>query len=90
MSKANATTPIYISLALVSVGIVLGLIGGVLSGSILGGVIAGLGVIPAAYGTWTGMQQETQTSMVGAVGMVFLSLGTGAVLIILGIIDKLR
>jgi hypothetical protein len=84
MSKPSAKTPIFISLAFVGFGIVLGLIGM----GILGGVIAGFGVIPAAWGAWAGMQQETQASLAGALGMVFLSLGVGAVLIVLGLFDK--
>ena len=84
MSKPSAKTPIFVSLALVAAGIVLGLVGG---SAIVGGVIAAAGVIPAAWGAWAGMQQETQSSLAGALGMVFLSLGVGAVLIILGIIN---
>jgi hypothetical protein len=90
MSKSNAKTPIFVSIAFVVIGLVLGLMGGVMSGSILGGIIAALGVIPAAWGAWAGMQQETQASLAGALGMVFVSLGMGAVLFILGIIDKLH
>lgn len=90
MSQSNAKTPIFISLAFVVVGLVLGLMGGVLSGSIAGGIIAGLGVIPAAWGAWAGMQQETQASLAGALGMVFVSLGVGGVLLVLGIIDAIR
>jgi hypothetical protein len=83
-NKSSAKTPILISLALVVVGIVLSVTGA----SIIGGVVAGLGVIPAAWGAWAGMQQETQASLAGAIGMVFLSLGVGAVLIVLGLFDK--
>ncbi len=72
---------------MVAVGLVLGLIGGITSGSIPGGVIAGLGVIPAAYAAWTGMQQETQTGLAGAILMVTVSLGVGGLLIVLGIIN---
>lgn len=90
MSKPSAKTPIFVSIAFVVIGLVLGLMGGVTSGSILGGVIAGLGVIPAAWAAWAGMQQETQASLAGALGMVFVSIGVGAILIVLGIIDKLH
>jgi hypothetical protein len=90
MSQPNAKTPIFISLAFVVVGLILGAMGGILSGSILGGIIAGCGIIPAAWGAWAGMQQETQASLAGALGMVFVSLGVGGVLLVLGIIDKLH
>ena len=90
MSQSNAKTPIFISLACVVAGLILGAMGGLLSGSILGGIIAACGVIPAAWGAWAGMQQETQASLAGALGMVFVSLGVGGVLLVLGIIDAIR
>jgi hypothetical protein len=90
MSQPNAKTPIFISLAFVVVGLILGAMGGILSGSILGGIIAACGIIPAAWGAWAGMQQETQASLAGALGMVFVSLGVGGVLLVLGIIDAIR
>lgn len=88
MSTPSAKTPIYISLALVAVGLILGAIGGFASGSILGGIIAAAGAIPAGKGAWLGMQGETQAGLAGALGMIMLSLGVGGVLLILGIINK--
>ena len=90
MSKSSAQTPLFISLALVIVGLVLGAIGGLTSGSILGGVIAACGTIPAGWAAWAGMQQETQKSLAGALAMLFVSLGVGGLLIILGIINLFR
>ena len=90
MSKPSAKTPIFLSLAFVIVGLILGAMGGIISGSILGGIIAGCGIIPAAWGAWAGMQQETQASLAGALGMVFVSLGVGGLLLVLGIIDWIR
>ena len=90
MSNQNAQKPIFISLALVIAGLVLGAVGGLSSGSVLGGIIAGCGVIPAAWGAWSGMQQETQSGLAGALGMVMLSLGVGGILLVLGIIDWIR
>ena len=90
MSKPNAKTPIFMSLAFVVIGLVLGAIGGITSGSILGGIIAGCGIIPAAWGAWSGMQQETQTSLAGAIAMLFVSVGVGGLLLVLGIIDWIR
>ncbi len=90
MSKPSAKTPLFISLALVVAGLVLGAVGGFSSGSIPGGIIAAAGVIPAAWGAWAGMQGETQAGLAGAIGMVLLSLGAGGLLLILGIIDWIR
>ncbi len=90
MSKPSAKTPIFISLALVVVGLILGAIGGFASGSIVGGILAAAGVIPAAWGAWAGMQGETQAGLAGAIVMVLLSLGVGGLLIVLGIIDWIR
>ena len=90
MSKSSVQTPLFISLALVVVGLILGAIGGISSGSIAGGIIAACGIIPAAWAAWAGMQQETQKSLAGALAMVFVSLGVGGLLLILGIIDLFR
>ncbi len=90
MSQASAKVPLLISLAFVGIGLVLGLIGGSAGTLIAGGVIAAAGVIPAAWGAWAGMQGETQAGLSGALGMVFLSLGVGGLLVILGIIDWIR
>lgn len=90
MSKSSAQTPLFISLALVVVGLILGAIGGLSSGSIAGGIIAACGIIPAAWAAWAGMQQETQKSLAGALAMVFVSLGVGGLLLILGIINLFR
>ena len=90
MSKANAQTPILISLAMVIAGVVIAAVGGISSGSILGGILAACGIIPAAWGAWAGMQQETQKSLAGALGMVFVSIGVGGLLLLLAIIDLIR
>ena len=91
MQQSSAKTPLIISLALVIAGVVIAAVsGGLASGSVLGGVVAGLGIIPAAWAAWAGMQQETQASLAGALGMVFLSIGAGGLLILLAVIDWLR
>lgn len=90
MSKPSARIPLVISLAFVVIGIVLGAINGLGSGSIVGGIIAACGIIPAAWAAWAGMQEETQKSLAGALAMVFVSIGVGAILLILGIIDFVR
>ncbi len=87
MSNTNAKTPLLISLALVGIGLVLGLVGGITSGSIPGGIVAGLGVIPAVWAAWSGMQQETQTGLAGAILMVMTSLAVGGLLIVVGVIN---
>lgn len=90
MSKSSVQTPLFISLALVVVGLILGAIGGLGSGSIVGGIIAACGIIPAAWAAWAGMQQETQKNLAGALAMVFVSLAVGGLLLILGIINLFR
>jgi hypothetical protein len=89
-NKPSAQMPLLISLALVIVGLVITAIGGFSSGSIAGGLIAGAGVIPAAWAAWAGIQQETQKSLAGAIGMVVLSLGVGGLLLLLKVVDWLR
>jgi hypothetical protein len=67
-----------IALGLVAAGVILGLVGFRLTG----GLIAGSGAIPSLYGTWAGMQQETQTGLAASLGVLFLCLGVGAILIV--------
>lgn len=79
-----------IAFVMVAVGILIAALGrGVLHGSIAGGVIAAAGAIPACYGMWKGIQQETQGPLAVSVGAVLLSLGVGAVLIVLRIVAAL-
>ena len=82
----DSKTPVFIALAAIAVGIVIAAVQGITHGSILGGVIAALGAIPACFGMWKGIQQETQGTLAMSVGTVLLSLGVAAVLIVLRVI----
>jgi hypothetical protein len=85
--SADSKLPVVVSLALVAVGLVIGIIGGFTEGSWAGGIIAGLGVIPAMVGLWKGVQQENQTTLGLSVLAVLVSLGVGGVLIALKLVD---
>jgi len=87
---ADSKTPAFIALALVAVGIALAAVQGMVNGSIAGGIIAAAGAIPACYGMWKGIQQETQGTLAVSVGAVLLSLGVGGVLIVMRIIYWIR
>lgn len=79
------------ALGLAVLGLVIALIqGGISHGSIAGGLIAGLGAIPACFGMWKGIQQETQTTLALSVGAVLVSLAVGGLLIVLRFVDWLR
>jgi hypothetical protein len=78
----DSKTPAFAALALVVVGVVLGLT----RHGILGGVIAGFGAIPACFGMWKGIQQETQGTLAVSVGALIVSLAAAAVLIVCGLI----
>lgn len=82
----DSKTPVFVALAAIAVGIVIAAVQGITHGSILGGVIAALGAIPACFGMWKGIQQETQGTLAMSVGTVLLSLGVAAVLIVLRVI----
>jgi hypothetical protein len=82
----DSKTPVFIALAAVAVGIVIAAVQGITHGSILGGVVAALGAIPACFGMWKGIQQETQGTLAMSVGTVLLALGVAAVLIVLRVI----
>jgi hypothetical protein len=86
----DSKTPALIAYAFVVVGIVIAAIQGITSGSIAGGIVAALGAIPALYGMWKGIQQETQGTLAMSIGAVILALGVGGVLIVLRIIDWIR
>ena len=86
MGKPSSTPPMIATLAFIVAGLIIAAVGGFTSGSIAGGIVAGLGVIPACWGAWTGMQQETQGGLALSLGLVFVSLGVGAILIILRVV----
>jgi len=89
-SSAKVQTPLLISLGLVAVGVIIAAIGGITAGSIVGGVVAALGVVPACWAAWAGMQKETQASLGMALLLVFTSLGVGGLLLLLRVVDWLR
>jgi len=89
-SSSRTQAPLLLSLALIAAGVILAAVGGITSGSVLGGVIAALGVVPALYATWLGMQKETQSSLGMALLLVFASLGVGGILLLLRVVDWLR
>ena len=86
----DTKTPVVVAFVMVVIGIAIAAVQGAFHGSILGGVIAAAGAIPACFGMWKGIQQETQGTLGISVGAVLLSLGVGAVLIVLGIINWIR
>ena len=75
---------------LVVVGLVIAAVQGLVHGSIAGGIIAAAGAIPACFGMWKGIQQETQGTLAISVAAVLLSLAVGAILIILRVINWLH
>jgi hypothetical protein len=83
---ADSKTPVYVAFALVAIGLAIAAVGGFGSGSILGGIVAGCGAIPACFGMWKGIQQETQGTLGLSVLAVLVSLAVAALLIILRII----
>jgi hypothetical protein len=86
----DSKTPALAALGMVVLGLVIAAIGGFSNGSIAGGVVAALGAVPACYGMWKGIQQETQGTLAVSVGTVLLSLGVGGLLIVLRVIYWLR
>ena len=86
----DSKTPVFIALAAVAVGIVIAAVQGITHGSILGGVVAALGAIPACFGMWKGIQQETQGTLAISVTAVLASLGIGALLIVLRVVSWLH
>jgi hypothetical protein len=86
-SVPDSKTPAMIAFALVVVGVLIAAIQGITHGSIAGGIIAALGAVPACLGMWKGIQQETQGTLAISVGAVLVSLGVGAILIVLRVVS---
>ncbi|HWM88350.1 MAG TPA: hypothetical protein VNO33_20990 [Kofleriaceae bacterium] len=89
-SSTRTQAPLLLSLGLIAAGVIVAAAGGITSGSILGGVIAALGLVPACYAAWLGMQKETQGSLAVSLLLVFVSLGVGGILLLLRVVDWLR
>ncbi len=89
-TSADSKTPAVIAFALVAIGIAIAAMQGITHGSIAGGVIAALGAVPACFGMWKGIQQETQTTLAMSVVAVVVSLGVGGLLILLRVVDWFR
>jgi len=89
-SSTRTQAPLLLSLGLIATGVIIATVGGLTSGSILGGIIAALGLVPACYAAWLGMQKETQGSLGMALLLVFVSLGVGGILLLLRVVDWLR
>lgn len=83
---ADSKTPAFVAFALIAAGIAIAAVGGLLQGSILGGVVAASGTIPACFGMWKGIQQETQGTLAISVVAVLASLAVGGALIVLKIV----
>lgn len=86
----DSKTPAMAAFGLVVVGLVIAAVQGLVHGSIAGGIIAAAGAIPACFGMWKGIQQETQGTLAISVAAVLLSLAVGAILIILRVINWLH
>ncbi|MDQ3336516.1 MAG: hypothetical protein M4D80_15220 [Myxococcota bacterium] len=87
---ADSKTPALIAFGLVVLGLMIAAVQGLTHGSILGGLIAASGSIPACYGMWKGIQQETQGTLATSVTAVLVSLGVGGILILLRVVDWFR
>ena len=77
---------VVVAFVMVVAGIAIAAVQGIVHGSIFGGVIAAAGAIPACFGMWKGIQQETQGTLALSVAAVLVSLAVGAVLIVLGVV----
>ena len=86
----DTKTPVVVAFVMVVIGIAIAAVQGLIHGSILGGVIAAAGAIPACFGMWKGIQQETQGTLALSVIAVLVSLAVGAVLIVLRVVSWLH
>ncbi|HRC58601.1 MAG: hypothetical protein IPI49_18025 [Myxococcales bacterium] len=89
-SVPDSKMPALLAFGFAGIGLVIALITGFSKASIAGGVIAGLGAIPAVFGMWKGIQQETQTTLALSVFAVLVALAMGAILIVVGVISWVK
>jgi hypothetical protein len=87
---ADTKTPAIVAFVMVVIGIAIAAMQGIVNGSLAGGVIAALGAIPACYGMWKGIQQETQGTLAISVSAVLIALVVGGALIVLRVVFWLR
>jgi hypothetical protein len=62
--------------------VLVGLLSGLLGHPIVGAEIAVIGVIPACYGMWLGIQAETQGALVRSILLLLLALGVASLLVV--------
>jgi len=86
----DSKTPALVAFVMVVTGIAIAAAQGIVHGSLAGGVIAALGAIPACYGMWKGIQQETQGTLAISVTAVLVTLAVGGVLIVLRVVSWLH
>ena len=86
----DTKTPALVAFVMVATGLAFAAAQGIVHGSIGGGVIAAAGAIPACYGMWKGIQQETQGTLAVSVTAVLVALAVGGVLIVLRVVSWLR
>lgn len=87
---ADSKMPVVAALGFIVVGLLIAVLGGFTKGSVLGGIVAALGVVPACYGMWKGVQQETQGTLAVSVLAALGALGVGGLLILLKFVSWLR
>ncbi len=86
----DSKMPALLAFGFAGVGLLIALISGFSTSSIAGGVVAGLGAIPACYGMWKGIQQETQTTLGLSVFALLVDLAVAVLLIVVGGISWFR
>jgi hypothetical protein len=86
----DTKTPAIVAFVMVVAGIAISAAQGIFHGSLLGGVIAAAGAIPACFGMWKGIQQETQGTLALSVAAVLVALAMGAILIVLRFVSLLH
>jgi TRAP-type C4-dicarboxylate transport system permease small subunit len=82
----DSKTPAMVAVGMIVLGLMIAAIQGLVHGSIAGGVIAALGAIPACYGMWKGIQQETQGTLAISLVTVLAALAVGGILIVLRVV----
>jgi hypothetical protein len=85
MSSSSYKVSQFAALACVLAGILCGLLGR----PIIGAEISAIGVIPACYGMWLGIQAETQGALLRSILLLLLALAVAALLVVAALLGWL-
>jgi len=90
MNAPSSKLPVLLTAMILLFALLIAAMGGITGGSVPGGIVAGLAIIPACWGIWSGTQNKGQGDLAWAIVLLLGAIGVSSVLIILAVIDWIR